>query len=245
MFRETDLNLGEYQPYLSAPGVGAWRYPKKLPLTTDGHLRVIALGVGAAFSSRMFQSNFIIVKGNTSVFIDLGSKTTLKMAEFGLSVHDIQNVIFTHCHADHIGSAEELALKRRYESPFIFETPQGKDEPFSIYMARIIAARNSPKYKPNLYVPYSFAQMLWAWSLRGGLAFSEEIDLGGPKGEMLLGHFFNQVTIDKLDGFGVDTWETVVDGINIKMFTVKHIPDTASRVTESMYTVGLVIDNRV
>lgn len=245
MFKRVELNLGNYEPKLVAPGVGVWKYQSKLPLTTDGHLRIIFLGVGAAFSAKMFQSNIIIVKGNTALFVDLGTKTTLKMAEFGLSVHDVKHVIATHSHADHIGSLEELALKRRYEAPFMFEAPKGADEEFGIYMDRIIAARKSGKFRPNIYIPHNYSQVLWGWSLKGGLAFSEEFDLNGPKGEMLMGHFFNLQPPKKLDGFGVDTWEQDIGGINIMTFVTKHIPDTAGRVTESMHSVGMVIDGRV
>lgn len=245
-FKRTVLDLGSYTPKLTAPGVGVWGYERKLPLTTsDGKLRVMAFGVGAAFSKNMFQSNFVIVKGNTALFVDLGTKTTHKMAEFGLSVHDVKHLIVTHSHADHCGSVEELALKRRYEAPFIEEPPKRDDEEMGLYMARIIAARNAGKFRPNLYVPHSYAQALWGWTLRGGLAFSEEIDLNGPKGEMLTGHFFNLVPPTKLDGFGVDTWEQNIGGITVQTFLTKHIPDTSERVDDSMYTVGLVIDGRV
>lgn len=245
MFKRTVLDLGEYKPHLNAPGVGFWKYEKKLPLTTDGHLRIIFLGIGAAFSNQMFQSNMIIVKGDTALFVDLGTKTTLKLAEFGLSVHDIQHLLVTHSHGDHIGSLEELALKSRYEAPFMKEPPKASDEEPGIYMNRIIAARKAGKYRPNLYVPHAYSQILWGWSLRGGLAFSEEIDLGGPKGEMLMGHFFNLRTPKKLDGFGVDSWEQDINGIHIQTFVTKHIPDTTIRVSESMYSAGLVIDGRI
>lgn len=192
----------------------------------------------------MFQSNFIIVKGDTALFVDLGTKTTIKMAEFGLSVHDIRHLLITHSHADHIGSIEELALKRRYEAPFI-EVKQNEGEPFGEYMARVIAHRNSGAARPNLYLPHVYAQQLWGWSLRGGLAFSEEIELNGPKGEMLMGHFFKLVPPTKLDGYGVDSWEQQVGKIHVQTFVTKHIPDSASRVTESMYSVGFVVDGRV
>lgn len=245
MFNRVVLNLGEYKPHLVAPGVGFWKYDRPLPLTTNGHLRIIFLGVGAAFSGQMFQSNLIIVKGKTALFVDLGTKTTLKLAEFGRSVHDIKDLLVTHSHGDHIGSLEEVALKARYEAPFIKEPPKAHDEESGIYLDRILAACKSGKYRPNLYVPHAYSQILWGWSLRGGLAFSEEIDVGGPKGEMLMGHFFNLKTPKKLDGYGVDSWEQDIGGIHIQTFVTKHIPDATTSVSESMYSAGLVIDGRV
>ncbi len=241
----TELDLGVYAPHLVSPGVGVWRYERKLPLETDGRLRLLALGNGAAFSTRMYQSNFILVKGRTALFVDLGTKGTLKMAEFGLSVHDVRDVLITHSHADHCGSVEELALKARYEAPFIREPAKEPDEAQSLYLARIVAARNSGKFRPNLYVPHGYAQQLWGWTLRGGLAFGEETDIGGNRGEMLAGHFFNVVTPAKLDGFGVDTWVQDIGGIRVQSFRTKHIPDTSPSVDESMYSVGLVVDGRL
>jgi len=244
MFERKVLDLGDYQPHLVAPGVGTWKYQKKLPLTTNGKLRFIALGNGAAFSTKMFQSNFIVVKGQTALFIDLGTKTTLKMAEFGLSVHDIKHLLLTHSHADHIGSVEELALKRRYQAMFM-EEKKGDDESFPEYMKRTTALRNSGKYRPKLYLPHFYAQVLWDMSLRGGLAFGEEVELNGPKGEMNIGHFFDVKNMEKVDGFGVDSWIENIGGIKIQIFVTKHIPDTAQIVTDAFHSVGMVIDDRI
>lgn len=247
----TTLDLGEYQPKLLSQGVGVWRYEKSLPLVTEpGKLRLIALGVGGAFSTKMFQSNFIVVKGSNSLFVDLGSKATFKLSEFGLNAHAVKNLLVTHSHADHIGSLEELALKRRYEAPFI-ELPKGKDEEFPEYLARVTNARVQGQFRPNLYVPPHYAKMLWDWSLRGGLAFSEVTEVEDPKGELLLEHYFKVVTPKHLTDEAVDTWEfevkgeSVVDDFTVRIFAANHIPDTAETVEESVYTTGLMIDGRV
>ncbi|MEW5876110.1 MAG: MBL fold metallo-hydrolase [Candidatus Zixiibacteriota bacterium] len=247
----TTLDLGEYKPVLISPGVGLWRFDKKLPLATEpAQLRLIALGVGGAFSARMFQSNFIIVKGQTTLFVDFGSKTTLKLAEFGLSAHAVKHLLVTHSHADHIGSLEELALKRRYEAPFI-EMPKGKDESMPDYFARITKARNEGRFRPVLHIPPHYEKMLWDWSLRGGLAFSEITNVQDPKGEMLLSHYFDVAHPRHLPNEGVDSWEIVVEGANpadtlrVQTFLANHIPDTAKTVDESLYTTGFIIDGRV
>ena len=67
------LDLGDYLPTEVSPGVGCWRYERPLSLRTEGQLRVIAIGVGSAFSNRLGQSNFILIKGDTAVFVDLGT----------------------------------------------------------------------------------------------------------------------------------------------------------------------------
>jgi ribonuclease BN (tRNA processing enzyme) len=251
MFKTTTLDLGAYEPKLLSPGLGVWRYEKPLPLTTEtGKLRLIALGVGGAFSAKMFQSNFIVIKGKTALFVDLGSKATFKLSEFGLSAHAVKHLLVTHSHADHIGSLEELALKRRYEAPFI-EMPKGKDEEFPTYLARCANARAEGRFRPKLYIPPHYADMLWDWSLRGGLAFSEVTDVPDPKGELLLEHYFDVISPKHIEGEAVDTWEITVPGevkeddLVIRLFAANHIPDTAATVEESVYTTGLIVDGRV
>lgn len=247
----TTLDLGEYKPHLTSPGVGNWRYGKKLPLSTrSGQLRLIALGVGGAFSSKMYQSNFIIVKGANTLFVDAGSKTTLKLAEFHLSAHDIQNLLITHSHADHIGSLEELALKRRYEAPFI-EMPKKEDEDFPAYFKRMLQARTEGRFRQTIYVPEHYENLLWQQSLRGGLAFSEKVD--DKSGEMDMSHYFKVVHPRKLarKRGRRDCWEFVAPGktkrddIHIVSFLTNHIPDSAHDWREAAYTTGFVIDGRV
>lgn len=239
--KKTVLDLGKREMKEVAAGVFMSCYENKLPLTTSGHLRIIALGVGAAFSQKMFQSNLIIVKGDDALWVDLGSKTTVKMTELKLVVHDIKNILITHSHADHVGSLEELALKRRYEAPFM-EIKQQSGEPFGEYLSRVVSARTSGRFRPKLYVPLYYAQQLWGWSLKGGLAFSEEVELGGNKGEMIKEHFFDFVHPTPLES---DSWTFNVGKIKIQTFLNKHIPDTSERVSESFYTTGLVVDGKV
>ena len=119
--REVELDLGPYAPYEPAPGVGRWRFDKSLPLTTSGHLRVVALGVGSAFAGANYQSNLIIIKGKTALFVDLGTLAVLRLRELGVTCNDIEHVLITHSHADHIGSLNMVAgilaaLNARHES---------------------------------------------------------------------------------------------------------------------------------
>ena len=245
----TTLDLGEYKPVLISPEVGAWRYEKKLPLKTEtGKLRVIALGVGGAFSNQMFQSNFIVVKGNNALFIDLGSKATLKLSEMHLSAHDVKNLLVTHSHADHIGSLEELALKRRYEAPFI-ELSKGNDESMGDYFGRVMKARSDGMFRPTVYIPEHFEKILLDWSLKGGLAFSEKTE----SGEMNMDHYFKVVHLEQVDSPDDvrDSWDFTVrgdnpeDDIHIHSFLTNHVPDTAATIEEAFYTTGITIDNRV
>jgi ribonuclease BN (tRNA processing enzyme) len=243
--RKVNLDLGAYEPVKTAIHVGRWRYERKLPLHTDGQLRAMALGVGSAFSTRMYQSNLILVKGPTSVFVDLGSTSSFRLAEFHRSVHDVRHLIITHSHADHVGAFEELALKRRYEAPFL-EVAREENETGAAYMQRVVAARQSGRFRPTLYVPAFYAHELWDMTLRGGLAFSEEVELKGPEGGMRLENFVKTVHPPRSSEQSHMSWEVDIEGMKIKTFVTRHVPEaTAGEDTPHMYSIGLVVDDRL
>ena len=81
-----------------------------LPLTTDGHLRVVFIGTGSAFTKRRRQSNILVIQGNYHVLIDCGTQGPLALNDIGLSVLKVRCYHPTHSHADHIGGFEEVAL---------------------------------------------------------------------------------------------------------------------------------------
>lgn len=238
MFKRVELDLGKYEPKLVSPGVGVWRYEKPLPLTTDGHLRLIALGVGAGFSNKQHQSNFIIVKGQTALFVDLGAKATMRLAEFGHSAHDIEHILITHSHADHTGSLEELALKKRFEAPFL-KLQKQPGESDADYMKRIVRAQNRGKFRPALYIGDGYNE-LWEDVLRGGLMVTEKTRIG-------LADFFRvkpsrEIYHEDLGSF--ESWK--IGNLHVGAFPNRHAPDPDVR-THFHYpcTIGLVIDGRI
>src|SRR5512145_990534 len=85
-----------------------------LPLKNDGHLGLTFIGSGSAFSKRFFQTNVLIVKGNTHLLVDCGSRAPEALYKLGRSVTEIENMLITHSHADHIGGLEECMLLNRY-----------------------------------------------------------------------------------------------------------------------------------
>ena len=88
-----------------------------LSLKTDGHLRVIFIGVGSAFAKRRRQSNILVIQGDHHVLIDCGTQGPLALNDIGLSVQDVNCYLPTHSHADHIGGFEEIMLMNRYGHP--------------------------------------------------------------------------------------------------------------------------------
>ena len=79
-----------------------------LPLTTDGHLRVVFIGVGSAFSKRNRQSNMLLIQGEHHVLVDCGTQGPLALNDIGLNVLKVRCYLPTHSHAEHIGGMEEV-----------------------------------------------------------------------------------------------------------------------------------------
>jgi mRNA degradation ribonuclease J1/J2 len=117
-----------------------------LKLHNSGKLNLFFLGVGSAFSKRHNQTNLLIIKGPDHVLVDLGTKGPQALHDIGVSVSQIENILITHSHADHIGGMEEIALTGRYVT----------------------------KKKPNLIVTETYQHILWDMSLRGGVGFNED-----------------------------------------------------------------------
>lgn len=121
-------------------------FPTPLPLTNDGHLSLFFVGVGSAFTKRQFQTNLLIIKGDTHLMIDCGTMAMRALHKLDRSALDIENFLITHSHADHIGSLEEVALMHRYVT----------------------------RQKPTMIISEAYQTILWEMSMRGGCAYNEE-----------------------------------------------------------------------
>lgn len=118
-----------------------------LELTNQGNLTLMFVGVGSAFTKRLYQTNLLVIKGEDHLLIDCGTKCGQAFHELGLSITSVRNILITHSHADHIGSLEEVALLGRYVV----------------------------KRKPVMVINEAYQHILWDMSLRGGAAYNEEV----------------------------------------------------------------------
>lgn len=65
--------------------------------------QVILLGTGAAWSGPHRENTFMLVRGeSTNVLIDCGGSPTQRLAQVGVNPAEIDHVILTHNHPDHI-----------------------------------------------------------------------------------------------------------------------------------------------
>jgi len=117
-----------------------------LSLTNDGRLTLFFLGVGSAFSKRLFQTNLLIVKGDDHLLVDCGTRGPMALNRLGIPITSIRHFLITHSHADHIGGLEEAALLGRYVV----------------------------KQRPRMVINEAYQHILWDMSLRGGVAYNEE-----------------------------------------------------------------------
>ena len=119
----------------------------KIELTNDGKLSLFFLGTGNAFAKTSFQTNLLVIKGNQHLLIDCGTLCSYAFENlYNGRIADIQNLLLTHPHADHIGGVEEVALAGKYIT----------------------------KRPVNLVITDKFKKLLWNESLKGGIQYSEE-----------------------------------------------------------------------
>jgi ribonuclease BN (tRNA processing enzyme) len=118
---------------------------KPFALTNEGALELTFVGSGSAFSKKFFQNNLLVVKGDSHLLVDCGTRAPEALALLGLSVGSIRNYLVTHTHADHIGGLEEVMLVNRY----------------------------GLKRKTTMIATEKLRRILWSMSLRGGASYNE------------------------------------------------------------------------
>lgn len=122
-------------------------FSSTLEFTNDGKLSLFFIGAGTAFAKNTFQTNLLIVKGQTHVLVDCGTMCGYAFENvYNAKMLSVTNLLLTHAHADHIGGVEELAFSSRYIN----------------------------KAKINLIITDKFKKKLWNESLKGGFHYCED-----------------------------------------------------------------------
>lgn len=189
-------------------------------LKTDGDLQLYFIGVGSAFAKEHNQTNLLIMKGEDHVMVDFG-RTGPEAFEntTGLSPYEIEIVLPTHSHGDHIGGIEQLAQMNKYVGiPFM-----GKN-------------------KLKMVINPEYQRILWENSLRGGLEYNEELSHGKV---MTFTDYFDVIRPRWVSHQPREIFEVNVGSIKLDIFRTNHIPEQANCWVGSFISYGICVDEKI
>lgn len=196
---------------------------KPLSLKNNGELELFFIGTGSAlaFTTVLHQTNFLIIKGDYHILVDFGMTGPAALLDTaGLKISDIEVILPTHSHADHVGGIGSLGLMNRYAGiPFM----------------------NKPKIK--MIISEEYQRILWDCTLRGGMEWNEQEKITGRK--LSFGDYFQSVRPIWKKSQPREVFELDFNGIHLEIFRVKHTPDSANDWQESFIGHGLFIDDKV
>jgi len=196
-------------------------HTRPLSLKNDGALELFFIGVGSAFASQHHQSNFIIIKGDHHIMVDFGMTGPTALAQTaGLKITDIEVLLPSHSHADHVGGIEAVALTNRYVGiPFL------------------------KKAKVKMVINEDYQRILWDRTLRGGLEYNEE-EITHHR-NLSFGDYFDVIRPLWLQQQPREIYAVDYGDIHLEIFRTKHVPDTAMGWQESFISYGVFIDGHV
>lgn len=195
---------------------------QKLSLKNDGQLELFFIGVGSAFALKNNQTNFLIIKGDKHIMVDFGmtGPKALNTTTNGLTPTDIECVLPTHSHADHIGGIECLGLMNRYVGiPFM----------------------KKPKMK--LIINEEYQRVLWNFSLSGGLLLNEESAESGH--QMQITDYFDIIRPKWKLFQPREVFELDYGNIHLELFRTNHIPEQSKSWEASFISYGICIDHKI
>ncbi|BBH21165.1 MBL fold hydrolase [Paenibacillus baekrokdamisoli] len=103
------------------------------------------LGTGSAFAKKYFNNNALFYVGDRTIMLDCGITAPLSLYQLGKTFNDIDALLISHIHADHIGGMEEFAFQMK----FVYNR------------------------KPLLFISEAIVDSLWENALKGGLLQEE------------------------------------------------------------------------
>ncbi|MFP4209930.1 MAG: MBL fold metallo-hydrolase [Alkalispirochaeta sp.] len=105
----------------------------------------------------------------------------------------------------------------------------------------ILTHRYVAHTRPRVFIPRHYQQILWSQSLRGGAEHNERHNGRGLRFEDYL-EVERPRRISRTDR---DMHRFSVGDISIRTFRTRHYPEQAESWADAMYSIGLVIDERV
>ncbi|QDH19772.1 MBL fold metallo-hydrolase [Saccharibacillus brassicae] len=99
------------------------------------------IGTGNAFAKKYFNNNALIEQDGFKLLIDCGITAPLALYELGIGMEELDAVLVTHTHGDHVGGLEEYGFQMKFK--------HGR--------------------RPVLLLPEALVDPLWQNTLSGGM----------------------------------------------------------------------------
>ncbi|GAB6990558.1 MBL fold metallo-hydrolase [Paenibacillus pini] len=110
-------------------------------------LKLQMLGTGSAFAKTYFNNNALIYDEQYTLLVDCGVTAPQALHQMNKPFNEIDAVLITHIHADHVGGLEELAFTMKFRF----------------------------QRKMKLYIAEALVDTLWENTLKGGMYQKDEI----------------------------------------------------------------------
>lgn len=108
-------------------------------------MNLTMLGTGSAFAKKFNNNNALAEVDDFRLLIDCGITLPKALHDAGLSFAELDAILISHIHGDHVGGLEELAFQMMFKH----------------------------QRKPILYIAEPLVQPLWEHTLKGGLIQGE------------------------------------------------------------------------